>query len=58
MLFGEGLERHRRTAADLLDGVVRTREEPVLVVDCDPVEMLEEEVSPSSLLRRRLGLSG
>ena len=35
MLLDERLERHRRTAAELLDEVVRALEDPVLVVDRD-----------------------
>jgi hypothetical protein len=33
VLGDERLERHRRPAAELLDEVVRARENPVLVVD-------------------------
>ena len=58
MLLDERFERHRRPAADLLDEVVRAREDPVLVVDGDLMEVLEEEVVPafcSSLAARGPG---
>ena len=44
MLVDERLERHRRTAAELLDEVVRALEDPVLVVDRDLPQVLEEEI--------------
>ena len=43
ILGDERLERHRGTAAELLDEVVRALEDAVLVVDHDLFEMLDEE---------------
>ena len=55
MFLDERLERHRRTAADLFDEIVRAGENPVLMIDGDLVEVLEEEVIPGFLLGRPLG---
>jgi hypothetical protein len=43
MLLDERLERHRGTAAELLDEVVGALEDAVLVIDRDLFEVLEEE---------------
>ena len=44
VLRDERLERHRRPAAELLDQVIRAREDAVLVVDRDLAQVLEEEI--------------
>ena len=58
ILGDERFERHGRTAADLLDVVVRAREDPVLVIDRDLAKMLEEEGIPCRSLRRPLEIAG
>lgn len=55
MFLDERLERHRRPSADLFDEIVRAGENPVLMIDGDLVEVLEEEVIPGFLLGRPLG---
>ena len=43
MLLDERLERRRGTAAELLHEVVGALEDPVLVVDHDLLDVLDEE---------------
>ena len=43
MLLDERLERRRGTAAEFLNEVVGAREDPVLVVDHDLLDVLDEE---------------
>src|SRR5438132_2493376 len=50
MLGDELFKRHRRTAAELLDVVIRAREDAVLVVDHDVAEVLEDEIIPRESL--------
>jgi hypothetical protein len=44
MFLDEVLERRRRTSADLFDSIVRAGAEPVLMVNRDLDNVLEEEV--------------
>ena len=43
MLRDKLLERHRRPSSDLLDEVIRAREEAVLVIDRDLAQVLDQE---------------
>src|SRR5215469_5959320 len=56
VLLDERLERHGRPATELLNQVVRAREDAVLVIDGDLPQVLEEEVIDGPTRRLPAGL--
>jgi hypothetical protein len=57
VLLDERLERRGRPAAELLDQLVRAREDAVLMIDGDLPQVLEEEVSDGPAYCLPAGLS-